>query len=168
MANQVNSLAWNVEQWIIDVLYAGTVIPGDFSIEHYDETDRADRNRIVIRATVGARDFGGSRPWNVAAEIERVSVSIPEATAELYDAYIDDLIDPDNTPFVASIAKFEDLIPLSQEDEQKEASNNTRRRSRTFNFLALESTAAFTYFRPDGLSHYFRPDGTSQYLRPAA
>ncbi len=174
MANQPNSLGYNLETLIEQLLRNDGVIPSGFQILHESESSRASKNRIILSATVGDQDWGGSRPWNVAIEIDLsvVLTGTPEEQAaqeseyESYVASIEDVM-ANSWATVAASSLFEDVLPLPAEAEQKSAQENTRHRVRTYNVLAVESEAAFTYLRPDGTSIYHRPDGSSQYLRPA-
>lgn len=124
---------------MIALIRSTGVLPVDFAIEHYQETAPADADRLVVKATIGDYEEGGCRPNNVAVEIERVAVTLDNATIKAYDAAVDDVMADPLTTYVAEEDAFSDLFPLPPEDEQQDASNNTRSRVRTFNFLALEA-----------------------------
>ncbi len=166
MANQPDSLAVNLETWGIAVLVATGVFPVGYAIDHYSALERANMDRVTVRATIGDRELAGFDGWNVALEIAEISVTLSESVAASYDAAIDDAMDNPST--VAELELFSALVILPPEAEQKEASSNTRERTRVFNFLALESEAVYAYLRPDATSIFLRPDGTARYLRPAA
>ncbi len=137
MANQPDSLAVNLETWCIAVLVATGVFPNGYPIDHYAALERASMDRVTVRATTGDRELAGFDGWNVAVEISEISVTLTETVAASYDAAIDDAMD--NPATVAELEAFAALVILPPEAEQKEASNNTRTRTRVFNFLALEA-----------------------------
>lgn len=140
MASQPNSLGYNLETLISQLLYAAGVIPGAFQILHETDTVRANKDRIIISATVGDQDWGGSRPWNVAIEIDLSTVTVDAATFESYVASIEDVMAND-WQTVAASSLFEDVLPMPAEAEEKSAEQNTRHRVRTYNVLAVESAA---------------------------
>lgn len=140
MASQPNSLGYNLETLISQLLYAAGVIPGTFQILHESDTVRASKDRIILSATVGTQDYGGSRPWNVAVEIELSTVTVDASTFEGYVASIEDVM-ANSWATVAATSLFEDVFPLAPESEEKTASENTRHRVRTYNVLAVESDA---------------------------
>ncbi len=57
MANPPNSLAYNVESLVIELLRAGGVIPANFAIYHESDTARSSVNRIIV--TDGYSVFDG-------------------------------------------------------------------------------------------------------------
>lgn len=140
MANQPNSLGYNLETLIAQLLYNAGVIPGAFQILHESDTVRANKDRIILAATVGDQDYGGSRPWNVAVEIDLSTVTVDAPTFESYVASIEDVM-ANSWGTVAATSIFLDVFPLAPESEEKSAEQNTRHRVRTYNVLAVEKPA---------------------------
>lgn len=130
------SLAYKLETLAIDMLSEHERLAG-LSIVHHAEDEPAEINRIVCTATLGEREQGGVRPWNVSLEVR---VYVTERDAGLIEDH-SKAVDETFTAFpqVDSMSEFDYLAHTGEDDEDKDAGRDSRQRGKTYTFHALES-----------------------------
>ncbi len=152
------SLAYKLESWAIEILSEHELFPGvragsedvlagddsvqagsGFSIVHQEGEERQSINRIVCRASLGQRELGGPKPWNVTLEIHLLLTDRATSTVEDYVRAIEETFE--EPPTVPSLTQFAYLNILSEEEEDKDTREDSRQRVKTYNFLAIEAGA---------------------------
>lgn len=149
------SLAYKLESWAIDVLGAHSLFPGDkagsesifagdteafagsgFAIVHQEGEERQSINRIVCKATLGERELGGPKPWNVSLEVRLLLTDRATDTVEDYVRAIEETFE--DPPTVTSLGDFLYLAIQEEQEEDKDTREDSRQRVKTYLFHALE------------------------------
>lgn len=127
------------------LLLQGQAALSGFSINHYDEDTDPDKDRIIVKASprqvsLPGKSLSEVRAWSIPVEI---TVHYMTRNATSYDtviAAIEAANDDGSTPPAAAVTAATSAFPggckIEDSDEgQNDHSDNSRTRSRTFNFI---------------------------------
>lgn len=137
------SIGYDMETWGIALLRSVVAVPADFEVLHEMDVARGDSNRVILTGVETAESWEG--PGTIDTPLSTVQLTaelrMTEADAaklETYFAKIQRAFRVRPYPDLPEDALFNVRIPLPEGGEEKDARHNTRVRTCSFSFLAMQ------------------------------
>jgi len=137
------SIGYDVETWGIALLRSVVAVPTDFEVLHEMDVARGDSNRVILSGIETAESWEG--PGNMETPLSTVQLTVElrmtevdASKIETYFAKIQRAFRARPYPDLPEDALFNVRIPLPEGSEEKDPRHNTRVRTCSFSFLAMQ------------------------------
>ncbi len=138
------SLEYKVEEFAIQSISGTQGLPLGIQIAHHDNTEDAETERIIVKATAGEQELEGPQCYPVSLSVELRTTNRNAEYVESVFTTIWNALKPDGIFYGVPYAtqQLDPLIYISEVGtDNRQDSKNTRNRSRTITFKALEKTS---------------------------